>query len=106
MFAEYIKDRLDNSCSYIQRGAERQKEIECPHPTLRLVKNTRSGWGGEIRTHECSSQSAVSYRLTTPQYYNSVILTQVRLFCKHFLFVFIKIPCRFTIDVLQRLKKE
>ena len=25
------------------------------------------GWGGEIRTHECSSQSAVSYRLTTPQ---------------------------------------
>ena len=25
------------------------------------------GWGGGIRTHECSSQSAVSYRLTTPQ---------------------------------------
>ena len=29
--------------------------------------NTRYGWGGEIRTHECNSQSAVSYRLTTPQ---------------------------------------
>ena len=26
------------------------------------------GWGGRIRTYECSSQSAVSYRLTTPQY--------------------------------------
>ena len=26
------------------------------------------GWGGEIRTHACSSQSAVSYRLTAPQY--------------------------------------
>ena len=25
------------------------------------------GWGGRIRTYECSSQSAVSYRLTTPQ---------------------------------------
>ena len=24
------------------------------------------GWGGRIRTYECSSQSAVSYRLTTP----------------------------------------
>ena len=27
-----------------------------------------TGWGGRIRTYECSSQSAVSYRLTTPQY--------------------------------------
>ena len=26
------------------------------------------GWGGRIWTYECSSQSAVSYRLTTPQY--------------------------------------
>jgi hypothetical protein len=25
------------------------------------------GWGGGIRTHAYSSQSAVSYRLTTPQ---------------------------------------
>ena len=25
------------------------------------------GWGGRIRTYACSSQSAVSYRLTTPQ---------------------------------------
>ena len=24
-----------------QRDTKRQKEIECPHPTLRLVKNTR-----------------------------------------------------------------
>ena len=30
--------------------------------------NTQHGWGGRIRTYECSSQSAVSYRLTTPQY--------------------------------------
>ena len=28
----------------------------------------RLGWGGRIRTYECSSQSAVSYRLTTPQF--------------------------------------
>ncbi len=27
------------------------------------------GWGGRIRTYACSSQSAVSYRLTTPQYF-------------------------------------
>jgi hypothetical protein len=27
-----------------------------------------SGWGGGIRTHAYSSQSAVSYRLTTPQW--------------------------------------
>ena len=26
------------------------------------------GWGGRIWTYECSSQSAVSYRLTPPQY--------------------------------------
>ena len=39
---EYIPNALqDNSCSYIQRGAKRQKEIECPSPTLRLVMNTR-----------------------------------------------------------------
>lgn len=34
-------------------------------PTTFLAE--RSGWGGRIRTYECSSQSAVSYRLTTPQ---------------------------------------
>ena len=28
----------------------RQKEIECPHPTLRLVKNTRYGRDDRIRT--------------------------------------------------------
>ena len=30
---------------------------------------TLFGWGGGIRTHAYSSQSAVSYRLTTPQYF-------------------------------------
>ena len=44
------KIEQDNSCSYIQRGAKRQKEIECPHPTLRLVKNTRYGPSDRIRT--------------------------------------------------------
>ena len=37
------KKEQDDSCSYIQRGTKRQKEIECPHPTLRLVMNTRYG---------------------------------------------------------------
>ena len=44
------KIEQDNSCSYIQRGAKRQKEIECPHPTLRLVMNTRYGPSDRIRT--------------------------------------------------------
>ena len=30
------------------------------------------GWGGGIRTHAYSSQSAVSYRLTTPQRYGGL----------------------------------
>ena len=34
---------------------------------VKSLMNTRYGWGGRIRTCECSSQSAVSYRLTTPQ---------------------------------------
>lgn len=41
-----IKKEQDNPCSYIQEDAKcRQKEIECSHPTLRLVKNTRYGAG-------------------------------------------------------------
>lgn len=43
MHNRHNKKEQDNSCSYIQRGTKRQKEIECPHPTLRLVKNTRYG---------------------------------------------------------------
>ena len=40
------------SCSYISKRHKcRQKEIECPHPTLRLVKNTRYGCGGRTRTY-------------------------------------------------------
>ena len=36
------KNEQDNPCSYIQEDAKcRQKEIECPFPTLRLVMNTR-----------------------------------------------------------------
>ena len=31
------------------------------------------GWGGRIRTYAYSSQSAVSYRLTTPQYLHHII---------------------------------
>lgn len=30
------------------------------------------GWAGEIRTHECQSQSLVPYRLATAQYINGV----------------------------------
>ena len=37
------KKEQNDSCSYIQRGTKKQKEIECPHPTLSLVKNTRYG---------------------------------------------------------------
>ena len=36
------------------------------NPSLR-TSSFCFGWGGRIRTYECSSQSAVSYRLTTPQ---------------------------------------
>ena len=39
------------------------------------------GWGGRIRTYECSSQSAVSYRLTTPQYLVLKILPRGRVLC-------------------------
>ena len=39
-------------------------------PDLVCKSGFFNGWGGGIRTHAYSSQSAVSYRLTTPQYRN------------------------------------
>ena len=58
------KKEQDNSCSYIQRGTKRQKGIECPHPTLRLVKNTRYGW--DSRTRTCKARVKVSCVAVTP----------------------------------------
>ena len=36
-----------------QTGIKRQKEIECPHPTLRLVKNTRYVLGRQRDSEMC-----------------------------------------------------
>ena len=41
----------------------------CPadiNEKIQVIRLGFFGWGGRIRTYECSSQSAVSYRLTTP----------------------------------------
>ena len=46
------------------RNSILSKKIE--YSQVKSLMNTQYGWGGGIRTHECSSQSAVSYRLTTP----------------------------------------
>ena len=48
-----------------QRGTKRQKENECPHPTLRLVKNTRYGAGDRTRTGTLSP--AVDFELFASQ---------------------------------------
>lgn len=58
------KKEQDSSCSYIQRGTKGQKEIECPHPTPRLVKNTRYGW--DSRTRTCKARVKVSCVAVTP----------------------------------------
>ena len=42
--------------------------VQEPLSLCRFVSRQRFGRGGRIRTYECSSQSAVSYRLTTPPY--------------------------------------
>ena len=47
-----------------QRDTNVGKEIECPHPTLRLVKNTRYGAGDRTRTGTLSP--AVDFELFAP----------------------------------------
>ena len=51
-----------------------------------------SHWGSRIRTCECSSQSAVSYRLTIPQYGD--IIAYPPGFVKRFMTVLARTPVR------------
>ena len=63
---------LKNSIECRRTCGGKQDILKIPQWTYFVEKSTSeevlfSGWGGRIRTSECSSQSAVSYRLTTPQ---------------------------------------
>ena len=82
--ARHFADRSERlptklTCSRLRSSAMLSRISDCfdekspPRKTLNKLKSTPRrvcfliGWGGRIRTYECSSQSAVSYRLTTPQ---------------------------------------
>ena len=92
MLYRHNKKEQVNSCSYIQEDAKcRQKEIECPHPTLRLVMNTRYGAGGRTRTGTLSPavdfESTTSTNSITPagcDFFRTDIICLNRLKCKHF----------------------
>lgn len=49
---------------------KKPRKTAIPSAFLPMVSKpfTNYGWAGRIRTCECSSQSAVSYRLTTAQF--------------------------------------